>query len=221
MSLPFTPKEFFEIFARYNECVWPMQYVLLLLALVCVAMIFRATKSAGRAISVILAFFQVWIAAVYHFGFFSKINPAAWFFGGLFITGAIVVTWYGVVRGRLNFQPAPGWAGVMGTGMIVYALVIYPMIGYLTGHRYPAVPSFGLPCPTTIFTLGVLSFAETPIPRVVFIIPLVWAAIGSLAAFQLGVFQDLGLLFAGLAALMMLIRSGGGRFRPNAFSGKE
>jgi hypothetical protein len=41
----------------------------------------------------------------------------------------------------------------------------------------------------------------------VFIIPLLWAAVGSLAAFQLGVFEDLGLLVAGIVTIAVLVFS--------------
>src|SRR6478735_636787 len=49
----------------------------------------------------------------------------------------------------------------------------------------PAVPTFGLPCPTTIFTIGVLLFAKAPVPRSAFIVPVLWALVGSTAAFTL------------------------------------
>lgn len=39
----------------------------------------------------------------------------------------------------------------------------------------------------------------------VLVVPLLWAAVGSTAAFTLGVYQDLGLLVAGLVALVMLL----------------
>src|SRR5665647_2806931 len=62
------------------------------------------------------------------------------------------------------------------------------------GHHYPAAPTFGLPCPTTIFTFGVLLMAARPLPWLVLVAPMVWAAIGAAAAFSLGVTQDIGLL---------------------------
>jgi hypothetical protein len=67
------------------------------------------------------------------------------------------------------------------------------------------MPTFGLPCPTTIFTLGILMFAKRPFPRSVFIAPVLWCAIGSFAAIQLGVFQDYGLVIAGLIGLIVAI----------------
>jgi hypothetical protein len=89
----------------------------------------------------------------------------------------------------------------------VFALVLYPIIGYSVGHRYPNAPTFGLPCPTTIFTLGLLLFSVEPVSRRVFVVPLLWAAVGSLAAFQLGVAEDLGLLAAGIATVAVMLLS--------------
>src|SRR5207248_10939428 len=76
------------------------------------------------------------------------------------------------------------------------------------GHDYPHTPTFGLPCPTTIFTLALMMWLERPFPRVLLVIPLTWAAIGGSAAFFLGVPQDLGLLAAGLSPIAF---SGNGR----------
>jgi hypothetical protein len=87
--------------------------------------------------------------------------------------------------------------------LIVYALAVYPALGEAFGAGYPAAPTFGLPCPTTIFTIGVLLLAKTDV-RAILVVPILWAAVGSVAAFTLGVYQDLGLLVAGVVALPVL-----------------
>lgn len=58
-----------------------------------------------------------------------------------------------------------------------------------------------------VFTLGLLLFSVQPVARGVFIVPLLWAAVGSLAAFQLGVIEDLGLLAAGIATIAVMVFS--------------
>jgi hypothetical protein len=73
----------------------------------------------------------------------------------------------------------------------------------MLGREFPEMPTFGLPCPTTIFTLGMLAFLAAPFPRYVFVIPITWALIGSQAAFRLGVYEDFGLLVAGLAGVWL------------------
>jgi hypothetical protein len=132
------------------------------------------------------------MAIVYHFQHFARINPAAWVFGVAFLLGAFAFAWYGVVKKRLVFRPAGGWRGVAGAALIVLALVVYPAIGHALGHRYP-----------TILTLGLLLFAERP-PWPVYVVPLLWAAVGSLAAFQLGVYQDLALLVSAAIVLAFI-----------------
>lgn len=45
----------------------------------------------------------------------------------------------------------------MALALVAYAMVIHPVIGILVGHTWPAMPMLGIaPCPTTIFTIGLL-----------------------------------------------------------------
>ena len=203
-KMPFTAEQFSEVFARYNQGVWPLQFFLSLLALAILALVWRGRAGASRAAAVGLSLLWAWAAVAYHFTYFTAINPAAWLFGALFLAGAGWFGWVGGVKGRLRFGPAGGGRGLVGGLLVAYALVIYPLLGLALGHRYPATPTFGLPCPTTIFTTGVLLFAAGRVPSSVFVAPLLWAAVGSFAAFRLGVLQDLGLLAAGLAAAAIL-----------------
>jgi hypothetical protein len=198
MRLPFTIKEFLDAFSQYNEGVWPVQLLFNAAALTCVALLFRPGATAGRITSLLLALLWAWMGIVYHFMFFTRINPAAWVFGAVFLVGSAIFVWFGIVRDRLRFRATGGIRGALGWSLIVFALVIYPGVGYVLGHRYPAAPTFGLPCPTTIFTIGLLLFAEPPVSRLVFVVPVLWTAVGSLAALWLGVFEDLALVVAGV-----------------------
>jgi hypothetical protein len=83
-------------------------------------------------------------------------------------------------------------------------LLIYPVLGYFLGHVYPHSPTFGLPCPTTIFTFGLLLWADNKVPKYLLVIPLLWSLIGFLAAFQLGVLEDVMLLITGLVATTLI-----------------
>ena len=201
--MPFTMAQFFRVFLSYNEAVWPFQLVLAAFGLVAIGLLFVHRPSAGRVTSAILAFLWAWMAIVYHFLFFSRINPAAWAFGALFLVEAALFLWLGVIGGKFRFRvraDARTWAGAL---LLLYALVLYPLLGALLGERYLASPTFGLPCPTVIFTFGLLLFLAEPFPRLILAVPILWAAVGSFGAFQLGVPQDLGLLVAGLVGLVL------------------
>ena len=207
--LPFDAHRFFEVFARYNAAVWPAPIALELGALVAVILAIRPSAGSDRVIGAILGGLWVWMGGVYHLGFFRQINPAASVFGALFVLEGVLVL---VITGRqvrLHFAWTRTTAGTAGAALIVYALVIYPILAYALGHRFPATPTFGLPCPTTILTLGLLLWAEPPRPWSVIVIPLAWSALGASAAIQLGVWEDLGLVAAGgvTFALMLLPRA--------------
>jgi hypothetical protein len=203
MNLPFTRDQFFEVFARYNEGVMPLQLALLLLALSAFgAMVIRRPGS-DRVVSAILAGLWAWMGIVYHFNYFAPVNPAAPVFAAMFLAAAALFAWAGVVRGRLVFDDDSRARRIVGHALIAYALVGYPIVSLLLGRQYPDVPTFGVPCPTTIFTMGMLAFLSRPFPRYVLVVPIAWAFIGGQAAFLLGVPEDLGLWLAGLAGLWL------------------
>jgi hypothetical protein len=205
ISLPFTAEQFFAVFARHNETVWPMPIALNAAALLSAALLFVPGAWPSFVITLILATLWAWMAIAYHIAFFTSINPAAWLLGMGFLLGSLAFAWHGIARPDLNFRFVRGVRGIAGAALIGFALLLYPVIGYFLGHRYPAAPSFGLPCPTTIFTLGLLLFAASPLPKTVLVVPLLWAAVGSLAAFQLGVLEDLALVVAGVVTIVVML----------------
>jgi hypothetical protein len=78
-------------------------------------------------------------------------------------------------------------------GLAAYALA-YPALNVVAGHTYPASPTFGVPCPTGIFTTGLLLTAAKPLPIAALVVPVLWAIIGGSAALLLGVTTDYVLL---------------------------
>ena len=94
---------------------------------------------------------------------------------------------------------------LIGLVFIVYALVIYPIIGTVAGHGYPRLPTFGLPCPTTIFTFGFFLMADKKFPLPLLVIPLLWSMIGFFAALSLGITEDDMLLVAGVVGTALII----------------
>jgi hypothetical protein len=193
MSLPFSADAFFEVFASYNRAWWPAALALWLVAAVVVIEVARAPRpGTDRAASVVLMGLWVWGGVVYHGAYFAAINPAARVFAVLFVLQGAILGWTGLVRGRLTFGVATGVARAIGLGLALYALA-YPGLTLLLGHRYPAAPTFGVPCPTTILTVGLLLTSRCPPPKVIWI-PLAWSLIGGSAAVLLGVAADYVLL---------------------------
>lgn len=203
MNLPFTQQQFFDVFGRYNEGVMPLQIALVLLGLTAYGALMVRRRDSDRVVSAILCALWLWMGVVYHLVYFREVNPAATLFGAAYIAGAAAFAWAGLVRGHLAFEGESRARRIAGHALIAYALVAYPVLSAMIGRSYPEMPTFGLPCPTTIFTIGMLAFVAAPVPRYVFFVPVAWAMVGSSAAFQLGVYEDLGLLVAGLAGVWL------------------
>ena len=204
MAIPFTVEQFYEVFGTYNVAVWPAQLLLGLLGMVAVVLALAPRRGCGVAVSAILGILWVWIAVAYRLAFFTRISPPAYGFAALSAAGAAVFIWQGVIRRRLAFKWASDLKSAAGAMLIVYALAVYPVWSIYAGHPYPEMPTFGLPCPTTIFTIGLLCFAVPPTPRSPLIVPVLWCLVGAQAAFLLGVQPDLGLIPSGLVGIALL-----------------
>jgi hypothetical protein len=203
MKLPFTTEQFLEVFKFYNESVFPIQIIFYLLALFAFFLLFSNIEK-SRLISMVLSFFWFWIGIAYHIIYFSKINKAAYLFGSLFILQGIIFFIYGIVSNKLIFRYNNSILNKTGIIFISYALIIYPLLGYFLGRHYPYSITIGLPCPTAIFTFGMLLFGEKKIPFAVLIIPLLWSIMGFTAALNFSVYEDFGLIVSGLIGFTLL-----------------
>jgi hypothetical protein len=204
MTLPFTTEQFFDVMHRYNVAVWPAQAVLTLLAVASVALLWTRVSWRGQAICAVLAVLWAWAGVVYHLGYFHHINPAATLFGVAFLSAAVLFAWQALVYRRLAIvSPA---RAALGLALVAYALAVYPMLSTVFGHAYPQAPTFGLPCPLTIYTVGILVFVAPPYPRHLLLVPAAWAVVGTQAAFLFGVYEDLGLAVAAIAAVWLWVQ---------------
>ena len=139
------------------------------------------------------------MGVVYHLIFFSTINKAAPLFAALFIFQALIFIFTGALNSRLSFGFGYDVQGILGAVLITYALIGYPTTGMAFGHVYPAAPTFGVPCPTTIFTFGLLLSAGVNASILRALIPMLWSLMGLWAAISPGMYEDLGLAVSGPA----------------------
>lgn len=197
--LPFSYEQFLQVFALYNENIFPAQFGAYLLGALMLVALFTG---AARPVGIGLGLMWLWTGLGYHWLHFTAINKAAWAFGAIFVVQGLLFLHASVVSRRLQFGTGSGAIGLMGWAYIVYAAVIYPLLGMWTGHAYPQMPMFGVtPCPVTIFTFGLLLLASPRPPLWLLPIPLVWSLIGGSAAFLLQVPQDWFLLVSGVAVI--------------------
>jgi hypothetical protein len=211
--LPFSRDAFFALFAAYNQATWPAGVVAHVMGAAALWLAWHGGAMAGRVVPALLALLWGFTGVAYHGAFFAALNPAASLFAAGFVLQAGLLLWLGSWRGRLTFGPPRAQAGI-GLALMAYAALLYPLLGLLAGHRYPAAPVFGItPCPLTIFTCGVLLLARGRVPISLLVVPVAWSLIGGSAAILLGVPQDGMLPVAGLLTAGLLWRR---RFSPAA-----
>lgn len=154
MDLPVTVEQLFNVFGSYNMAIWPAQIIAYFLGAGVIALAFRENKLSGRFISGILALFV--------------------------LEGLLSIIVVGSILDKLSFRFRLKRDQIIGAIFILYAMIAYPLIGFALGHWYPRAPMFGVaPCPTTIFTFGLLLWAKKPVPIYLIAIPLIWSIIGT------------------------------------------
>ncbi len=203
--MPFTHEQFLDVFARYNAALWPAAVILWLLSIAALVWLVRGGATASSRMAAVLAIQWAWAGAVYHEIYFAAINPAAQVFAALFIFEFGMLAWFGVARPRLRFSTGRSLRHIFAFAFIAYGL-LYPALGLAFGLAYPRMPTFGVPCPTTLLTAGFLLAADRPLPRLVGVVPVIWALVGGSAAYLLHVPTDWALL---VAAVAMAVHVGG------------
>lgn len=205
--LPFDKAQFFQVFADYNLAVWPAQAIAYLAAWAALVLSVRREPVLHRLVWVIVAALWAWTGFAYHGLYFAEINPIARVFAAAFVLQAALLAYYGGARGAAPFGRVEPHRAILGWTAIVYATVLYPAVGVLNGHDWPAMPTFGVtPCPLVIFTFGLLLLTPASTPRLLLAIPLAWAIVGGSAAVVLDVPQDWMLPLAGAALLVDELR---------------
>lgn len=208
-------EDFFSTLQSYNEIVVPVAAFTFVLGVVAVFLASSKPKHSGQMISLILSFLWMWSGVVFFILFYGPqevvfLNvtmPGVWYLSGfLWIIQSLVFLFAGVFRSSLSFKLGSDRQSVIGTVMIIYAMIIYPLIGLLTGRSYPEYPIFGVaPCPVTIFTFGLLQWTDRKVPVFVAIIPLVWALLGVMPVLALDVWADVGLILSGIIGFTLIL----------------
>jgi hypothetical protein len=204
MTIPFTLEQFLDVFSAYNRALWPAALALWLASLAAVVLVVRGTARTARPLALLLAAHWVWAGVAYHIAYFRAINPAAMLFGALFVIQGGVFAWWAFHSPPKAFQLHRDRWSLTGLALLTYSLV-YPALGLGLGLSYPQMPTFGVPCPTTLFTIGALLIARPVAPRALGIIPLAWTVVGGSAAFLFGVLADLALPVAGAVLLLSMV----------------
>ncbi len=202
--LLFSPKTYHRLFELYNRDVWPAQLVALAAGVAMLALLCGRGGQRGRAAATLLALAWAWVAWAFHFEHYATINWAAPWFAAAFAIEALLLAWYGVWRGQLEFHGPATVRTRIGRFLVVFAVLAQPLFGPLAGRSWVEVQLFGLaPDPTTVGTLGLLlAMADGPRWRLL-AIPLLWCAVGGAFLWAMDAPDALVMPVAGLVTLLL------------------
>ncbi len=208
MNPTFTEQQFISLFERYNSALWPTQALTIAAALAVLALLALRPRrrSTDLAVAAVLASFWTLCGVGYFLLHMTELTPAAFGFAAIFVAQVGLLVHAALRPGGLAFSGAPRWRAIAGGVVIAYALVGYPLLGLASGRAPVQSPWLGVaPCPTTIFTIGLLLCSTSRSQARLLALPILWAAIGTMAALRLGIREDLGMTASAVVAALSLL----------------
>lgn len=196
MKPPFTTEQFFSVFADYNLSVFPIQLIIVLLGIFALLLLYSRYKRKNLIIAMCLSFLWLWSGLVYHIGFFSELNKPAYIFGGLFALQGLIILYEILSFSKLSFSYNKTFIDGIGAFLILFGIFIYPIISWMSVGELNHLIAVGLPCPTTITTVGFFMLNKKKTNWYLFIIPSLWSIVGVSAALNFGVYQDFMMLLS-------------------------
>lgn len=201
MDVSFTREQLFDVFAIANADTHMIPTMVGYAGALGWMALRWQRPSAHRVLFLGLGLLWGWIGAGFFLGPFAVIAPSAGLFGGSFLVQAGLFLLMARESDRTSGFP-PTWQRWCGATLEFYALVAYPLLGLFSGHDFAEIPWFGAtPCPSTIWTLGVLVGAGR-LDRKGGVIPLLWCGVGMVAATKFDVMPDWGLGVSGVCVVV-------------------
>jgi hypothetical protein len=203
-----------DYFESYNKRIYPLQVVMAVLAIGLVGLQFLLPGvTATILINTFLSITFGWIGVAFLFlmGDMGKRIPFASYATTLTYLPLVVIFIADIFSRQAAYKiPTPGWRLYVSLFMMFWGIILYPLSGYMIGHRYPRVPLFGaMPCPTNIFTIGVLTaFASNSLEITALFILSSMAVVRAVKATILGyegerIREDFALLGSGLYGFLI------------------
>ena len=203
--LSFSLEEFLLVLESYNLDIWPLQIIAYVLILLVFFISLKPTKYSAKILSVILSLFWFFTGIVFCFIYWAPSHIFGYFFG-ICCTVQGLLFLYSIFRSNATIGSPDKTHTLIGILFIAYAMIGYQVLGYYLDHIYPKFFAVGLvPCPTTIFTLGILLIINKSIPIKYFVIPLLISLGGFLAAYN-GIYEDIGLIIAGILSTILIMQ---------------
>lgn len=206
----FSPTTYFRLYELHNAALWPLQLIMVAVAFALLLLTRQKAPGSGRKIGLILGLLWMVVAWWFMYKHYGQINTAAPWISIIFSVEVLALLGGAIIAStsldRIAWQSvSEAWPGLM---LFLYALLVHPMVGLLSGRPWNGMELFGIaPDPTAIGTLGILLMGRGMGLRLLALIPLLWCLFSGLTYLAMGL--PYGLLtpavavFAWLAAILL------------------
>ena len=200
----FSVEEFLIVLENYNLEIWPLQIFVYILICIALFFSFKSTNYSPRIVLSVLAFLWLFNGIIFCFLFWAPSHIFSYIFGVFCILQGILFL-FSLKKSDITIGSANKTYTIIGILFVLYATIGYQIFGYFLGHIYPIFFPAGLvPCPTTIFTIGIFLIINN-IPIKYYVIPFIIAFGGFLPAYY-GIYEDAGLIISGILGTILLIQ---------------
>jgi len=200
-----TGEQLLEVFAAYNQQIWPVQILAYILAIGAVMLAFKKVRWGSPLILAVLAFFWLWVALLFWLPSTAQGFTIGYAFLALFLIEGLLLL-YQTIKLKITFGTSKQVYTIAGLVMVFYTMIGYPLIGLLIGHRYPYTALIGLfPCPLALFTFGMLLLSGSIIPISLLLIPSFWG-LSAVMWISIGIWEDIGLLLGSIVGVYLILQ---------------
>jgi hypothetical protein len=205
--LMFSARTYYRLFELYNLAIWPVHLIAGAFGAAILICAVRSGAASGRVAASLLAACWLWVAWAFHAERYAAINWAANYFAIGFAAEALLLFWSGTVRGRLALAPVRSRIDRIALGMLLFALLVYPLLGPASGRSWRQMEMFGVaPDPTAVATLALLLLSAR-VPWLLLPVPLLWCAISGATLWTMQAPDGWVAPLVALLALLLFVRN--------------
>ena len=205
--LLFSPDVYFQSIAYYNQNIWPVPILGLLMGLAFFWLLMTIDRKSSMLAGFILLLGWAWCGGVYHLQFYQQINWMAFYYGWGFVAQSILMFLWLARNLKQTNHPIlnPTWQQRIGQILTGISIFILPLIGLIDGPNIQAGLLFGLsPVPTILATFGLALIIKLPLWLL--ILPFGFTIIGILTAHTIGSAQLFPYLLCLVAVLILTVK---------------
>ncbi len=209
MELPYSLDVYFALMGDYNARWLPVVLSAWVLAALIAALTLRLQRRAAKWISRCLAGYLaascLWVGVAHQLDMMAELNFMAPYYAAAWIGQGVMLTWFSLSPTGINLGFRSSLARTLSTALILFALVIHPLILLIQGYDWTSLPLAGTaPNPTAILMVGLLLALRTP-PRLLFALPLAWAAVAGASAYMLDHAVDYIVVISIVSAVLLAL----------------